>query len=158
MRWLIGAALCFGVLAAGCGGGARLSTDDYRTQIDRLAQEAREAQEEVNVKAPKAKTVADVRAIVGELAAEEEHVAERVAGLHPPKPAEQPNTELAQARSEFARAIRTTLPKIDAAPSVPAAATVLRASEPIRAAATRVANAMATLVKLGYATNKEEEK
>jgi hypothetical protein len=158
VRVLLAAVLGLGVIAAtGCGGGSeRLSATEYRTQLDHLGERAREAQEEL-ARGLTATSVAQLEGILAEFAQEEQAIAQEVAGLDPPKAAEDANAQLAIAQHRFAAAFVDVLPTLEAARTVEAARAKLRRSEEFAVAGQQVDHAISVLKKLGYMSNAEEE-
>jgi hypothetical protein len=147
------ASACVGLLlVAGCGGGdgGRLSADEYRTQLAAIGKEATKAEAEV-AKGLHAKTLGELRDQLDKFAAMEEHIADEVDALKPPKDADAANHELAQGEHELAGELHAILPKVAKATSVKAALALVNHDAVAAAAGQKVDHALTQLKGLGYA-------
>lgn len=100
---------------AGCGGGGgagTVSRSEYRSELTKISQEAGVDHQRVEAAAPRARTVAQVQAVLRHFAAAEDRLGDEITSLKVPADAQSANAELARAQHDDATAIRGILPKL----------------------------------------------
>jgi hypothetical protein len=136
-------------LAAGCGGGSRLSPSAYRTKLATIGQEANKAQTQVE-KGLRAKSVAEIRTRLSTFADAAQKLGDEVAALKPPENAEAANALLARGEHDTASATRAVLPQLAKLKSVKAALSFLNKSQGNAKGGRELDQALAELKKMGY--------
>ena len=142
-------AACAVLLLAACGGGSRLSQDDYRTKLAQIKQEAASAQASV-AKGLQAKTLAELRGRLDAFADSTQRISDEVKKLNPPENAEAANTALADGLHETARATREASKQIAGLHTPREAITYLEQSPLNKEGARQVNEALSRLKQLGY--------
>jgi hypothetical protein len=137
------------LLAAACGGGARLSPAAYKAKLATIAAEADKAQHDVE-QALQAKTVTAIHARLSAFAAADDRLGDEIDALKPPKNAEQANTALARAEHETADTVRSILPRVAQASSAKSALDLLQNNEQAAKAGQALDTALGQLKRLGY--------
>lgn len=100
---------------AGCGGGgggSTVSKSEYRNELTKVSKDAGAAHAQVEASAPRARTVAQVQAVLRQFAVAEDKLGDEITHLKVPTDAKSANAELASAQHDDATAIRAILPKL----------------------------------------------
>lgn len=104
------------VAVAGCGGGggggSTVSKAQYRSELKKVSADAGQAHGAVEAGAPRAKTVAQVQALLRRYAAAEDKLGNEITKLQVPSDARTANAELARGQHDDADEIRAILPKL----------------------------------------------
>lgn len=146
-RLLTLALLC--PLAAACGGTSRLSADAYKAKLATIANQADQAQHNVE-QALHAKTVAAIHTRLSAFASADERLGDQIAALKPPKDAEQANTALANAEHDMAATVRSILPRVAHSKNAQSALHLLQNDKQAAKSGHELDNALSRLTKLGY--------
>jgi hypothetical protein len=138
-------------LLAACGGSGRLSASAYRAKLAAISREASVAQGAVEKGSARAKSVKDVQAALTEFASAEQHIANLVQDLKPPKDAQAANEELGGGALDTSMSAVAASNAIGKLGSAQAALRYLSSHTGNRKGAHELDDALAKLKKLGYA-------
>jgi hypothetical protein len=133
-----------------CGGSDRLSASAYRGKLSAISREASVAQAAVEKNARRAKTVKDLQAVLTLFANAEEHIANQVQALKPPKNAQAANEELAGGASDTSKSAVKAATAVGKLGSVQAALRYLGSHNGNQKGAHELDDALAKLKQLGY--------
>lgn len=147
---LAGAALLLVcALAAGCGGGSRLSASQYRTRLATIARQADKAQAQAE-KGLSATSLTEIQTRLRSFVSAEQKLGDEVAALKPPKNAEAANAELARGEHDTASEVRAVLPQLAKMTSVKIALSFLNKNLGSATGGREVDHALTRLKKMGY--------
>jgi hypothetical protein len=111
-RLVVAGSLCVVAMLAGCGGSGRLSASGYKAKLAALNKEVDTAETHAQAAATRARSVAEVRAALTQVAVVQDRVGDAVEKLKPPKDAESANKLLARGAHDIASETRAVLPAL----------------------------------------------
>ncbi len=111
-RLLAAGFLCIVMALVGCGGSGRLSGSEYKAKLAALNKEIGTAETRAQTAVTGARSVAQIRAALTQVAVVQDRVGDAVEKLKPPKNAEAANTLLARGAHDVASETRAVLPNL----------------------------------------------
>jgi hypothetical protein len=149
-----GASLAVGfacaVLVVGCGGSGRLSHDAYRGRLAAMSSRITVAQTRSQNVVTGARSVAEIRSALRDVAEVYDRVGDTAAQLKPPKDAEAANALYARGAHDLAAEIRAVLPRLAKLGSPSAALALLQRELGNARGAHELGRAVSQLKRKGY--------